>query len=241
MSLTKIKHFTYRFSHMNFCKNILVLIGVLLSAQGYAQIGFRLSYEHASYDDWASVSGKSDLLSKQYSVGVEYWYRLKNVRVEFFPELYLLSSKDQINDAEKFDYSIIAPGLSAKTHFYIMDFYGDCDCPTFSKQGNFLTKGFYLALAPGVQSDFRQLSKPDEELDMQSMNIHFKLNLGAGLDIGIMDSWTISPFIFYNITPIENWKGFSSFHDPAGVNNTDDKSIQRAIQSGIRLHYRWRY
>lgn len=227
---------------MNVFKAYFFLMAFFISIDSNAQIGIRISYEQSNYDDFAAVADKADLLSTQYSAGIEYWFRMKNVRVEFFPEIYFLRADDtNLLGTSTIDYSVNALGLLGKTHFYFMDFFGDCDCPTFSKQGNLLTKGFYLALAPGVQMDMQNLTVVDENLDNKSNNLHFKLNLGAGLDLGIMDKWTVSPFIFYNITPKLSWNDFGILHDPLNGNDAQDKSIQRSVQTGIRLHYRWDY
>jgi hypothetical protein len=223
-------------------RKLTIIACFLFPIVNQAQIGIRVSFEQASYDDYSEVSQKSSLLKNQYSAGIEYWFRMKNVRVEFFPEIYFLRANDSNYEGlTNISYTVNGLGLLAKTHFYIMDFFGDCDCPTFSKQGNFFTKGFYVAIAPGMQMDMQSLHLEDENLVKQSNNLHFKVNLGAGLDIGIMDKWTISPFLFYNVTPMLAWKEFGISHDPLNASRDEDKSIQRAVQTGIRVHYRWDY
>lgn len=242
MSVLEIKHYPNRFCLMNVFKTCVILVAMTLPFSVFSQIGIRLSYEQANYDDWAQTADKAELLKLQYAAGIEYWFRMKNVRIEYFPELYYLSAMDSGHaDFKDFKYSINALGISGKIHFYIMDFFGDCDCPTFSKEGNFFTKGFYLAMAPGFQMDLQKINNPIDNLVKQTSNIHFKINLGAGLDLGIMDKWTVSPFIFYNLSPTINWVGFGDLHGKSEDTQNSDKSIQRAIQTGIRVHYRWDY
>src|SRR5688500_13551386 len=101
----------------------------------FSQIGLNLRY----------LSGKSDILDAQnisqdgFHASIEYHLRLKNIRIEFRPGLgyrttHLGSSYDGYFNSFDFDLG---------TAVYPFDFAGDCDCPTFSKEGGLFKKGFF--------------------------------------------------------------------------------------------------
>ena len=134
-------------------QTVLFLFGILaLSADLSAQFGFNAGYRWNDSDNWVeqSASGNQslDLLPNGYSIGVDYWFRLKNARVEFLPELNYSSFAQTFAD----DREINARFLSFffNTNFYLFDFRSDCDCPTFSKQDHTLQKGFFIQVSPGL-------------------------------------------------------------------------------------------
>ncbi len=125
-----------------------------------------------------------------FEAGVGYWFRLQEKRLEFTPEIsYGASSFDQ------FDITTI--GFNWNALIYPLDFHSDCNaCPTFSKEGGLIKKGFYWLVSPGLifaNSDF------DSTLESES-NLTYRIGLGAGLDIGVTNLLTVSPFAMYNIT-----------------------------------------
>ena len=53
-----------------------------------AQIGVSAAYKTFNAEDWFSLEAQSDIESYNgYNVGLDYWFRLKNQRVEFLPEI----------------------------------------------------------------------------------------------------------------------------------------------------------
>jgi hypothetical protein len=130
-------------------------------------------------------------------VGIDYWFKpFEERRIEFTPTL--MAGFDSYGlDQMGVDYL----GLSfvPKTKIYPMDFEGDCDCPTFSKDGNFLTKGFFLELAPGVIYSTHRFINMDDALgpivDESQSSVSWRLGVGAGVDIGVSDLITITPYV----------------------------------------------
>lgn len=120
--------------------------------------------------------------------GVEYHFRLKSNRVEFHPELgyrrsFTNANFPGITSAIDFDFN---------TSIYPFDFEGDCNCPTFSKQGTLIKKGFFFEIQPGVSQQTVSIP-PLEEEDIQ--HLIFKFGVAAGLDVGISDHFTVTPYI----------------------------------------------
>ncbi len=116
---------------------------------------------------------------------VHYWTRLPRHRMEFYPGVIIQNHQtfDQGN------YQNL--GLSLPIAFYPLDFVNDCDCPTFSKNAFWFQKGFFIRLVPTWTFN---IHSPEAETYGQLLGV----GLSMGLDFGLSDLVTISPFIGYN-------------------------------------------
>lgn len=166
---------------------------LLLPTRGPAQWALRAGYaigQSKTLEDLAIArSGPFALL--------EYGFRLKKHRIEFHPGIGYRASlrgpdpEGRINSLEV-DFGIAA---------YPFDFDGDCNCPTFSKEGDVLKKGFFLELLPGLswQQFKRTANLPGMQAPLTSRDDQaaFKLGLSMGLDLGLSDRWTFTPMIMY--------------------------------------------
>lgn len=242
--MQEIKTHGIRFLHMRIYRSAATLFIFLLPIIGFSQVGIKFSVDQAIYDDWNNLSGEQDLLKTQYGLGIEYWLRLKNVRIEFFPELsYSQSSfESETATSDAHNFQINSGGLLIKTHFYVMDFNGDCDCPTFSKDGNFFTKGFFLAVAPVLRLEHRKINALDDSFQGSSMQIYGQVQLGTGIDFGATKALTITPFFNYIITPSVQWQDIgSAYADPISSFIDEGISAHRAFQFGMKFNYRLDY
>jgi len=121
-----------------------------------------------------------------YKINVFYWLRLTNYRVEFFPGLLIQQNQFKpLNSSNKNTYSY---GFQLPIQVYPFELRSDCKCPTFSKQNDFLKKGFFLQFL----SQFSLF----EDIGSTSHGT-LDLGAGAGIDIGLSDLLTISTFVQY--------------------------------------------
>lgn len=198
-----------------------------------AQLGLHGSYEFAGqannmrYESAYPVSG--------FAFGVDYTFRLANNRVEFFPELNYGSHETRNTFTEIIDDNPFifinhqALNLYLNTNFYIFDFAGDCDCPTWSKDGNFLKKGFFLQLSPGVGYRLTEYTEDNQPLPGRDVRIQETVTVsiggGAGIDIGLSDYITLTPYIRGRFFPVKN------------STTVDDADYHEKIQmnAGLRL------
>ncbi len=147
--------------------------------------------------------------------GLAYWFRLKKIRLEFHPEVYYQK------DIQASVISWSAFGFSAHTQVYPFDFGNDCQCPTFSKQGQYLKKGFYLFITPGI----RQLKYDQAGLEASGeSDLGYVAGAGMGFDFGLGNVVTISPMIGYN---------YQFFNQNSLFNRVS------SWNGGIRLFFRW--
>lgn len=227
---------------------------LLISISLNAQFGISAKYANNDLNTWNTISNEiftesSDMYASSYEIGVDYWYRFKEKRVEFFPELSFsgFSSSSQQNNVfsfEDFDYSMKQYAFNLNTHIYFLDFEGDCDCPTWSKQGTLIDKGLFLLISPGyvLQSHNADISLNGDAVTTTSgSSSGFRLGLGLGLDIGINDFLTITPFAQYNYVPSVS----SEFYNETLARNCEtcdlvplDSGSMSQIQVGLRIGFR---
>lgn len=203
-----------------------------------AQFGVRLGYNlntASAWDDFFSTQENraQNVFSTSYGIEVDYWTRLKNQRVEFYPYISYYQANTTLSSSLT-SLSLRQIGAGLKSHIYFLDFHGDCDCPTFSKQGGLFQKGFFLLA--GVGTDFAQKAIGAEA--HRDGNIDVRASLGLGLDIGISDLLTITPFVAYQRFFDVSWHEVGSTFGQEQVNVS---STINQLQVGVRIGLRGDY
>lgn len=168
----------------------------------------------------------------EYSI--DYWFRLPRVRLEFLPELQFSRYRVALLENPRMEinqYSFLFNLL-----FYPFDWNNDCDCPTFSKEGNWLTRGLYFSLSPGI-SLLDEKSLISDLLPEQSLL--FTAGVGMGIDFGLFEWITLSPEAGLRYMP-----GFPFEHlvrqADTGRGFQMESAQQALIQfsAGLRLRFR---
>jgi hypothetical protein len=164
---------------------------LLCSVTGFAQLAVSTSANfHQTRWDINDESVENFLDWKVGNeVAVGYWFRLPEKRVEFLPTVYFASSSTDDNVVDRTQIQLREYGFEFKVNVYPFDFGGDCDCPTFGKQGPQLEKGFYIQLSPG----YAVYDLNGEGFEFGSGN-GITYGGGIGLDIGLSNLLTITPY-----------------------------------------------
>ena len=192
----------------------LFLAAIFFSFQltAHAQFSAIGGYMDMGRNDWEDIT-IDDFHRGGFIVGIEYWLRLKNYRVEFSPGIFYNQRNEytvevaDIPDQGDVIYNSNYFSFQFSTSFYPLDFEGDCNCPTFSKQGDFIKKGFFFHIAPEVgmlngKVNTTTIAGPVEE---KISNFYFAVGGGVGLDIGLSDLVTITPLVKVTYFPNVNW------------------------------------
>jgi len=158
------------------------------------QVGVNARYNATQAPDWDLSGGTqiTELPGSGLSYGIDYWFRLKDKRIEFTPELNYFSATVEPSGSVLLTTTLYS--FFFNTNIYLLDLLNDCDCPTFSKQSGILQRGFFVQISPG-------LSLPQFEHDLSRINsterntgdLAFSVGAGLGFDIGIADLITVTP------------------------------------------------
>lgn len=182
---------------------IFFILALLCSFRGYSQFGFKAVTTFPKSRIAQSSTGNK-LFPFISGVGVDYWFRLKNYRLEFLPAVHAQYGHERLDLDQNLEgvlnWSVI--DLVPSVQFYPLDFFNNCSCPTFSKQGQFLKKGLFINLTPGVA--LSKLSSKQTAISAIHETILFG-RAGAGLDIGLSNLLTISPSISYQVSQRLDW------------------------------------
>ncbi len=216
---------------------ILLVLGTIVwsVANSHAQVGARGGYLAHAGGGWKNTGSNGSvrqLPGSGASAGIDYALRMKKIRLELIPEL----------NFSQFGTSA-TNGLETRNHWYSLfvhlqvypfDLKGDCDCPTFSKQGNILKKGFFLTVAPGLSYQrnalYIQPSSPTPALIDRYLAV--STGIGAGLDIGISEQLTISPLVLWRYFPHLKWADLAQ-------QGADQEEVSLAQwQAGMRVSWR---
>ncbi|MCB0662347.1 MAG: hypothetical protein KDC24_06385 [Saprospiraceae bacterium] len=213
-----------------------------------AQIGLTPYFSTAG-DSYFRKEKGSDAF-QQFGVGIHYSIRIPNVRIEFFPEVgYAAGNTVGYTENLSATYDFIEETMNAAwfrvpIRFYLLDFKGDCDCPTFSKQGNLVKKGFFLMVVPGARMmmssaeyGFQNNRMLDPVVgDFTRSGLTWTTGIGAGLDIGLSDAITLTPQVL-----LERTGDYSFEPSPCPeCNQTNLETPFTIFSAGLSLHYRWK-
>lgn len=129
--------------------------------------------------------------------------------------------------------------LSSKIFFLSLE--ADCDCPTFSREAGLLEKGLFAEFLTGA-SFFQGEMTEQSTLISEDNGVIFKIGLGFGVEIGITDLVTISPYFRYQRYFKAEWEGLQedlTTFDPTttveGSNTTPINQLSAGIRLGISL------
>lgn len=212
-------------------RHFLVFFQLILFIQfSSAQIGFK-TVSTFPQNRISEKNTNNKLFPVLFGAGADYWFRLKKYRLEILPSIHYQYAHENVtltnNALGTLNWSMI--DISPVFQFYPLDFFSDCQCPTFSKQGQFLKKGLFVQLAPGYA--YSNLVGKNTETSNVSEGIGF-VRAGAGIDIGISDLITISPFINYQLAQSLDWRDFFN-------NATEKVNVYSGVFGGLRIGWRF--
>jgi len=215
---------------------LLSLLYLLSSSSAEGQFGVRAFYTDNtsqrldnvfSPDQFTLAGGRT--FNQGYSISLDYWLRLPNYRVEFYPYLYYSQLQGKVTQSLEAVLKSRSVGIGVNTHIYFLDLEGDCDCPTFSKQNGFVKKGIFALAGAGIALTDHEFGFT--ETQKHKANPSFRL--GLGIDIGVSDLITISPILQFNYYPLYSWPEVFE-----ALNVEAERTPLSQIQFGVRVGFR---
>lgn len=211
------------------------------------QFGLRLKYNDNDFGNWEEAinnrfSANEKLFNSGYEAGIDYWFRLKKRRIEFMPELAYTRSDTRYEHQTLNQFSLQAISFNFHTHIYALDMEGDCDCPTFSKQGPSINKGLFFHFTPGiswVNTTSEMQSESSFKLESEGTEgILLRVGAGIGLDLGVSDLLTITPILSYYFQSGITWDQLGSTGTDLKNSTVNPRFIQFTLRFGFRPDYR---
>ncbi|MCB0644011.1 MAG: hypothetical protein KDC44_20335 [Phaeodactylibacter sp.] len=237
-------------------RKVFLFFLMLGALRSQAQLGISGSYNQWHTPDWLTIVEQYTTTNQTVDgfyrngskLSVDYWFRLKNVRIEFHPEVGLSQVKADWTDIPGLPYLLQSRTIHFQwnTNIYLFDFFGDCDCPTFSKSEPFLKKGFFVQISPGINLQQHQVFENGIDEAIQSAdNTAYSLAAGIGLDIGVARFLTITPYVkgwYYFNTDWQDFRDIAPFKVdvPDGERQGPAPTDHYWLEAGLRLGIRWR-
>ena len=186
---------------MHFRPLLLLVFTVSTTISAYGQFGLNgtwnfpdTPFEDLQLNNLPEVQ-TNEFYTSGFSIGIDYWFRPEKFRLEFMPEFNFSQMRNDVLTTGTLQSTAL--GIRLNMNIYPFDFLSDCDCPTWSKQDPIFQKGFFFQLSPGFQYWTHQyLSAASHENEIMH-DTSWRLAAGAGLDIGISDLVTLTPFVRY--------------------------------------------
>ncbi len=238
---------------MKFLQLFLALFFVMSADSAIAQFSVYSRYisnQVEWQDDWQNYVSDDVIYQSSVQLGLGYWLRLKNYRVEFHPGVYYTNSQTEISSNQVVNVDDIQSlnnvaltgfGVEVPIHIYLMDIEGDCNCPTFSKDGDFFSKGFYVFLNPGyafMTHELTGMNTDNSSFEQSKTDNVLTASAGVGIDIGLGDLFTISPHVGYYTSPNNTMESLALAVGSAAGDNLNTTRNVRGFFGGIRLAFR---
>lgn len=218
------------------------------AAFGQAQWGLMINYSVNQTKNWqlgdnpdGSFQERS-ILGSGFSASLDYRIRIPRTRVELLPALGVGNASRTFTDYPNafseapLEFSLRYAGLNLPIHIYFLDLDGDCDCPTFSRQGPSLKKGLFLMVSAGINYLDLSLSNYTANIDQRSWAGNF--GLGLGVDLGLSKRLTLSPLFRAVYSPSVRWDKLVAEDSSMAIQpdfTTTSPLLQ--LQPGIRLGF----
>lgn len=212
-----------------------------------AQTGVHVITGWQNYQSWKAIADESEIEwraqppATYYGFALDYWFRLENLRIEFLPSLeYTRTYTDKSNhiNTQLENWHWQRMSVHWNTNFYLLEMQDDCTCPSFSKQGNFIENAFFVSLGLGATYYSGAISG---HYDGMSELKQFApvLSLGTGLDFGLSDFLTITPYYKWQYTPSVTWENLSNHMGSGNTMALFNETSAKHHTIGIRVGMRW--
>lgn len=164
------------------------VFAILMVSSIRAQVGLGVQMELQNLT--VNELSTNDLASR-YSI--HYLLRLKTARVEFLPGLSVGAAKVWLgtDQDQLVYYRELSPQVQLPVLIYPFDLKNDCNCPTFKKSGNPVSKGLHLIVMGAYRYNIRDFVDRTEGRNL------FLAGAGLGMDFGMSAFFTLSPFMMY--------------------------------------------
>lgn len=241
-------------------KSILLILTIFFVSQIEAQISVLGGISTFSAGNWDRIMDKPDngvdgsigmdKFNFDALYGLSYSIPIPNVGMRIQPEInYTRFSSSGFNRNILPNFELLSLDLNVQniafllnTNIYLLNLEGDCDCPTFGKDGGFFEKGFHIQGGPGVVLSSKQIIRKDESGASTTSTINetkFTFVIGAGLDIGLTDKFTITPFARYKWIAPQAWPELTELLDNFSPNEDNTNSISN-FEVGVKLGFRYK-
>ncbi|MEM9546127.1 MAG: hypothetical protein AAGA77_09140 [Bacteroidota bacterium] len=216
----------------------VIVVFVCFFGQVNAQIGFRAKYNMNSFPAWDNRIEENrgeefdDIFQSGVELGIDYQFRLKNVRIEFLSEFAIgLKMEPEVIHGFDLEFSYLA--FMLHSHIYLFDL--KRTNASQSKTISAFKKNFFISLSTGIL-DNRKLSHYSVLLNIPVpyKNTNLRMGIGAGYDLIETNQLTITPSISYMYSPgIEFYS--LPYSDRNNTNTSNLHQLQFQLRIGISL------
>lgn len=226
-----------------FQKTLLLWVLLMLaSLSSQAQVGIRTVFVQLKAPGFELSQQGQNFLSPPGggpAFSIDYRLKLKNLRLEFRPELQwaIPHSGENAGWLTKGNYL----GIWGNVTIFPFDLKGDCDCPTFGRQGSPIYKSLFLEAAPGLHYLAQEVkfSIPgSDELIFQDGSVVPGGAIAVGAELKIQRNLAISPFARVVIFPDLSWPGLREAAEADNLDPLEDRETLNGLQVGLRIGFR---
>lgn len=218
---------------------VLLLLACFTSK---AQVGIRTAFVQLQAPGYElSQQGQNFLFppGSGPAFSIDYRLKLKNLRLEFRPELQWVIPRSGENAGWLTQGNYL--GIWGNMTIFPFDLKGDCDCPTFGRQGSPIYKSLFLEVAPGLHflvNDVNVSIPGSNDISFQDGELVPGGAIAVGAELKIQRNLAISPFARVVFFPDLSWPGLLEAAEAASLDPLEERTTLNGLQVGLRIGFR---
>jgi len=221
------------------------LLLFLLPFSTSAQVGVTLGYRNIEVPYWSALLGENETIFKNgHSFSVDYWLKLKSVRIDLLPEVGFSKFSREIEPIGSYPKrTFIAQffNLQLNANIYPLDFFKnftDKENPTPSEN---VARSVFVQISPGASMTYLSYRAAFEEMLLPPRRTAYFIGLGAGFDISYKNFITLTPMLRYQHYPSLRWIGLSEIRDENTADFFREDTFINQLAFSVRLGIFWQH
>lgn len=224
-------------------KLLLPFFFLFLSHSATAQIGVSLAYRNIDVPHWSFLLGENETIFKNgHSFSVDYWLKLKNLRIDLLPEIGFSKFSNEISPIGLYPKrTFIAQffNLQVNANIYPLDFFKNYTTKENPTPTENVARSVFLQVAPGASMVYLSYRAAFEEMLLPPRRTAYFIGLGAGFDITYKNLITLTPMLRYQHYPSLRWIGLSEIRDENTTDFFREDTFINQLAFSIRMGIFW--
>ena len=216
-----------------------LLFSLFFCCSLHAQVGVSLSYRNVNAPYWELLLGKNNAMFKNgHSFSVDYWLKMKNVRIDLLPELGFSKFSNEIapiGDYSKRTFIAQFFNFQINANIYPLDFFKQNTDKTNRNATENVARSVFVQISPGTSMVYLSYRAASEEMLLPPRRTTYFIGLGAGFDIHYRNYLTLTPMLRYQHYPSVRWTGLAEIRDEYTDDFFREDSFVNQVAFSLRL------
>jgi hypothetical protein len=223
-------------------KSLVWIFLTLLCLTCQAQVGIRAGFVQLEAPGFELAQRGQTFLSPPGNgpaFSMDYRLKIRNLRLEFRPEVQWVIPRS--GESAGWRTSGNYMGIWGNVTLFPFDLKGDCDCPTFGRQGRPIHKSLFLEAAPGLHYLYNEVSVTipgSNDMVFKDSFVAPGGAIGIGAELKLQRNLSVSPFARMIVLPNLSWPGLLEAAEAESLDPLEAQAFLSGLNVGLRIGFR---